>query len=42
GIKEKDIEEKHQVTTFEMIEWLLRAISQNKKAVVKVTEFLVV
>ncbi|MDK2827460.1 MAG: peptidoglycan-N-acetylglucosamine deacetylase [Clostridium butyricum] len=38
GIKEKDIEEKHQVTTFEMIEWLLRAISQNKKAVVKVTD----
>ena len=38
GIKEKDIEEKHQVTTFEMLEWLLRAISQNKKAVVKVTD----
>ncbi len=38
GIKEKDVEKKHQVTTFEMLEWLLRAISQNKKAVVKVTD----
>lgn len=38
GIKEKDEVEKHQVTTLQMLEWLLRSISQNRKAVVKVTD----
>ena len=38
GIKEKDDLEKQQITTLQMLEWLLRSISQNRRAVVKVTD----
>lgn len=40
GIKEKDEIKEEQATILEVLEWMLRALSQNKRAVVKVTDLV--
>lgn len=40
GINEKDDLEKQKINTIEMLEWLLRAINENRRMVVKVTDLV--
>jgi peptidoglycan-N-acetylglucosamine deacetylase len=38
GLKEKDLEEKEEVTIVEIVEWILKATKEENKSIVKVSE----